>query len=151
MWDQGGECWIDLSTEWPNGHLGLWFAPWSRAPNPTWLVSPSHTAQYKEVGCWRLRSRGSLLSLFPTDNPNSDLQRVRSQWREAATVFTTTTATPPQCPCHRDSLPFTDHRCPCADCITEPAMADTSSNSTTPAVPSDGLSSTPSSSLLSLS
>jgi hypothetical protein len=93
----------------------------------------------KRWGCRRLMSRGSPLSLFPTDNPNSDLQRVHSQWCKAATIFTATATTPPRRSCCRDTLRFTDHRCTCADCITEPSMAGTSSNSATPAIPSDGL------------
>jgi hypothetical protein len=150
MWDQGGECWIDLSTEWPNGHLGLWFAPWSGASNPTWLVGPVTMHNIKRWGCRRLMSRGSPLSLFPTNNPNSDLQRVRSQWWKATTVFTATVAIPPRRSCCRDTLRFTDHHCTCSDCITEPSMAGTSSNSATPAIPSDGLCLLPHSLLLSL-
>jgi hypothetical protein len=43
-WDQGGECWIGLSTNGPNGPLGPWLASGSGTPSPLegwWALSRS--------------------------------------------------------------------------------------------------------------
>jgi hypothetical protein len=49
--------------------------PNREAPNPIWLVGLHHNAQYKKVGV--LTAQGTMFPAvtFPTDDPNSDLER----------------------------------------------------------------------------
>jgi hypothetical protein len=54
----------------PKAELGLDLAPWSGAPNPTWLVGQHRTALYIELGADGSRHEVHPLPLFPPTFPN---------------------------------------------------------------------------------
>ena len=132
MWDQGEECWIDLPANKPNDLLGLGHAPWSGAPNPTWLLGPIALRYIKWWGPAAQRTRFTVSQSAPPTNPKSDLVRVCSQRWEDATVITVGLTAPHRVVgLHRL---FSDHHCPCAERHRQNEMAGSSSTA-----PSDGL------------
>jgi hypothetical protein len=61
--------------QWSNGYWGLDLVPDRGRSAHLWLASPRHTAQYKEVGGWRLSVWGLPWATSPTDKPYSRSNR----------------------------------------------------------------------------
>jgi hypothetical protein len=97
----------------PNGLLGLVLAPWSGAPNPTWLVGPRHTALYIEVGASRLEARGSPQPPFPIDIPDPDLRGAQPVTGSRHHLHSATTSP------HRPLSLSTEHHCRTEDGVHE--------------------------------
>jgi hypothetical protein len=80
-WDQGGECWIDLSTNGPNSPLGPWLASGSGTPSPLegwWALVAQH---YKrEWGPRAQLTRFAAATVAPTPNPNRPRGDVLKRW-----------------------------------------------------------------------
>jgi hypothetical protein len=111
-WDQGGECWIDLSTNWPNDPLGPWLASRSGTPSPLegwWAPVAQH---YKrEWGPQAQITRFATATVAPTPQTLT-VPEGRAEAMGSLTGVSTG-------PCRR---PYSDRRCPCADFTREPVM-----------------------------
>jgi hypothetical protein len=114
-WDQGGECWIDLSTNGPNGPLGPWLACGSGTPSPLegwWAPVAQH---YKRE--WAPQAQ---TTRFAATTVNPSLQtRADGEGCAEVTGCPTDATTGPL----RRRRPYSDRRCPCADFTSEPVMA----------------------------
>jgi hypothetical protein len=109
-WDQGGECWIDLSA---NGPLGPWLASGSGTPSPLegWWAPVAQ--QYKrEWGPRAQTARFAAATVAPTPQTLT-VPEGRAEAMGSLTDVSTG-------PCRR---PYSDRRCPCADFTREPVMA----------------------------
>jgi hypothetical protein len=106
-WGQGGECWIDLSTNGPNGPLGPWFASGPGTPSPLegwWAPVAQH---YKrEWGPQAQTTRFAAATVAPTP------QTLTVPEGRAEAMGSLTSVSTGNCrrPClHRSSLPSAEH------------------------------------------
>jgi hypothetical protein len=96
-WDQGGECWIDLSTNGPNGPLGPWLASGSGTPSPLEGWWAPVTQHYKRE--WGPRAQTMRFAAATVDplTPNPSLPRGCD---EAMGHQSPSSTPPPSRPCY---------------------------------------------------
>jgi hypothetical protein len=93
-WDHRGECWIDISTNGPNGPLGPWLASGSETPSPLEGWWAPVTQHYKrEWGPWAQTTRFAACTVNPTLLTLADPEGVL-KWREAPLAPRHSTSTP---------------------------------------------------------